>query len=86
MLYDNYMAGTAQALRNALAIDPPPLRVTTDNGATVFLGVLKKHRRRHHQTKAYIYSPGRMGGLPIGGRHRKSTGSREFGQGDPRRI
>jgi hypothetical protein len=42
MLPDNYMAGTAQALRNA--IDPPPLRVKTDNVATVFLDII---RRRH---------------------------------------
>jgi hypothetical protein len=32
--------------------------VTTDIGATEFLGVLKKHPRGHHQTKAC--SPGRM--------------------------
>jgi hypothetical protein len=50
------MAGTAHALRNALAIDPPPLRVTTDNGVTVFLGVLETHRRRHDQMKAYIFT------------------------------
>jgi hypothetical protein len=69
MLPDNSMAGTAQALRNWLSIGPPPPRVTTDIGATEFLGVLRKQRRGHHQTK--VYSPGRMGRLFIGGRDLK---------------
>jgi hypothetical protein len=71
MLPDNSLAGSTQALRTALAIGPPPLTVTTDIGATEFLGVSKKHRREHHQTKTYIL--GRMGRWRIGGRHLKKA-------------
>jgi hypothetical protein len=45
-----------------LAITPPHLRATTDNSAKEFLGVLKKHRRGHHQTEAY--SPWANGKIP----------------------